>query len=52
VVAGKGIGGEIADEQPGKDIEAEDGQDGAAVPMRNHAPATCGNRVKTVLMTG
>ena len=35
MVAGEGIGGEIADEQRGKNIETEDGQNGAAAAMRD-----------------
>ncbi len=36
VIAGKGIDGEIADEQRGEDIKTERGQDGAATPVGDH----------------
>ena len=33
VIAGKGIDGEIADEQRGKEIKPERGEDGVAAPV-------------------
>ena len=38
MIAGEGIDGEIADEQRGKGIKPEHGQDGAATPVGDHGP--------------
>jgi hypothetical protein len=49
VIAGKGVRGEIAYEQGGKNIKTEDGQNGAAAAMGYHDAPRSPKPVKAAL---
>ena len=50
MVAGKGVDGEVADEQRGEEVKRERGEDGVTAPVTDHGAPRCRRAVKAALM--